>query len=117
MGYLTYRVEITRDEVHSSAPQNIERECGTPGCNIPQFRGTVAGACGDRGRLPQAERIRCYEWSIDDEFPVEKAILHRSGGKWSSAQPPPASDPFVIARPRSALCAGCRRKRADQRAR
>jgi hypothetical protein len=31
---------------------------------------------------PQADRIRCYEYSVDDEFPVEVAPLRRAGEKW-----------------------------------
>ncbi len=31
---------------------------------------------------PEAHRIRCYEYSVDNEFPVEVAPLVRSGEKW-----------------------------------
>jgi hypothetical protein len=31
---------------------------------------------------PEARRIRCYEYSVDNEFPVEAAPLVRSGEKW-----------------------------------
>jgi hypothetical protein len=32
--------------------------------------------------IPGAERIGCYEYSVDNEFPVEVAPPVRSGGKW-----------------------------------
>jgi hypothetical protein len=31
---------------------------------------------------PQAHRIRCYEYTVDDEFAREVAPLVRSGEKW-----------------------------------
>jgi hypothetical protein len=31
---------------------------------------------------PQADRIRCYEYSVDDEFAREVAPLARSGKNW-----------------------------------
>src|SRR5207244_8297887 len=31
---------------------------------------------------PEADRIRCYEYSVDNEFAVEVAPLIRSGEKW-----------------------------------
>jgi len=31
---------------------------------------------------PEADRIRCYEYSVDDEFAREVAPLIRSGAKW-----------------------------------
>ena len=33
--------------------------------------------------FPGVDRIRCYEWSNDDETPLEVAMLIRSGGKWA----------------------------------
>ena len=32
--------------------------------------------------FPEADRIRCYEYSVDDEFAREVAPLLRSGEKW-----------------------------------
>ena len=37
---------------------------------------------------PDAERIRCYEYTVDDEYPVEVAPLVRSGDKWRPADNP-----------------------------
>jgi hypothetical protein len=31
---------------------------------------------------PQADRIRCYEYSVDDEFAREVEPLARSGKNW-----------------------------------
>jgi hypothetical protein len=31
---------------------------------------------------PEADRIRCYEYSVDDEFAREVVPLVRSGDKW-----------------------------------
>jgi hypothetical protein len=33
---------------------------------------------------PAADRIRCYEYTVDDEFAREVASLVRSGEKWVS---------------------------------
>ncbi|HEY2540720.1 MAG TPA: hypothetical protein VGI28_14680 [Stellaceae bacterium] len=117
MSYLTYRVEITRDEVHASTAPNIEITAyidRVPETDAPEF-GRLSRAykgvwnsrlqyTGDFESLPAAlaaieasypetHSIRCYEWSIDDETPVEKTILHRSDGKWSPTIPPSAADP------------------------
>jgi hypothetical protein len=35
------------------------------------------------GRCPDATHIRCYEYTVDDEFPREAAPLAKSGGKWA----------------------------------
>jgi spore coat protein CotH len=34
---------------------------------------------------PEADRIRCYEYSVDDEYAREVAPLLRSGEKWLPA--------------------------------
>jgi hypothetical protein len=34
---------------------------------------------------PTADRIRCYEYTVDDEFAREVAPLLRSGEKWLPA--------------------------------
>ena len=31
---------------------------------------------------PGAERIRCYEYTVDDEYPREVPPLVKSGGNW-----------------------------------
>lgn len=109
MGYLTFRVEITRNEVDASAAPRVEITAyidRVPETNAPEI-GRLSRAykgvwnsrlqyTGDFASLsealaaidaayPLAQSIRCYEWTIDDEVPVEKAILRRSEGKWSPA--------------------------------
>ena len=43
---------------------------------------------------PEADRIRCYEYTVDDEYPVEVAPLVRSGDKWRPGdQPSPGKAP------------------------
>ena len=32
---------------------------------------------------PDAAQIRCYEYTVDDEFPREAAPLVKSGGTWA----------------------------------
>jgi hypothetical protein len=117
MAYLTYRVEITRDEVNASATPTIEITAyidRLPETDTPEF-GRLSRAykgvwnsrlqyTGDFPSLsealaaidvayPQAQSIRCYEYTVDDEFPVESAILRRTGGKWSPDTPSAAVGP------------------------
>src|SRR4051794_41625416 len=35
--------------------------------------------------FPETDRIRCYEYTVDNEFPVEVPPLVRSGDKWRPA--------------------------------
>jgi len=35
--------------------------------------------------FPDIARIRCYEYTVDNEFPVEVPPLIRSGDKWRPA--------------------------------
>jgi hypothetical protein len=111
MAYLTYRVEITRDEVNPAAAPNFEITAyidRVPETDMPEF-GRLSRASkgvwnsrlqytGDFASLaqalaaidaayPQAQSVRCYEYTVDDEFPVESAILRRSGGKWCPDKP------------------------------
>ncbi len=47
---------------------------------------------------PEIELIRCYEYSVDHEFPNQMPNLRKSGEKWSPAEthsipgPPPQLD-------------------------
>jgi hypothetical protein len=119
MAYLTYRVEITRDEGHASALPTVEitayidRE---PETDMPEFgrlsraykgvwnsrlqyTGDFATLADVLGALdaayPEVKVIACYEWSVDYEFPNEMAPLRRSGDQWlpdaagSANGPPP----------------------------
>jgi len=106
MAYQTFRVEVTRDETRDRAPVSIEitayidrmpeTDEATTGRLSRSWRGVwnsrlqYAGDFATLGEAlaaitaayPEADRIRCYEYSVDNEFPVEVAPLLRSGGKW-----------------------------------
>jgi hypothetical protein len=112
MAYQVFRVEITRDETRDSAPVGIEITAYID--RMPETNEAMVGGLsrayrgvwnsrlqytGDFDTLaqalaaidaahPEADRIRCYEYSVDNEYPVEAALLVRSQGKWL-----PAGDP------------------------
>src|ERR1700738_2759071 len=106
MAYETYRVEITRDETLPPGGVSIESTAyldRVPETDAPtrgmltraskgvwnsrlQFTGDFeplaeALAAIDAGH-PDADRIRCYEYTVDDEFAREVAPLLKSGGRW-----------------------------------
>jgi hypothetical protein len=112
MAYETYRVEITRDETRPAGAVSIEITAyldRVPETDAPT-RGRLTRASrgvwnsrlqftGDFETLgealaaiaaahPDADRIRCYEYTVDDEYPVEVAPLLRSGDKWRPDDPP-----------------------------
>jgi hypothetical protein len=106
MGYQTFRVEITRDETRAAAPVSIEITAYID--RMPETNEAMIGRLGRSWRgvwnsrlqytgdfdtlgaalaaiaaaYPQADRIRCYEYSVDDEFAREVAPLARSGKNW-----------------------------------
>jgi hypothetical protein len=106
MSYETFRVEVTRDETRAERPVNIEITAYID--RMPETNEAAVGRLawawrdvwnsrvqytGDFDTLaealaaitaayPEAQRIRCYEYSVDNEFPVEVAPLLRSGEKW-----------------------------------
>ena len=106
MAYQTFRVEITRDETRDDRPVGIEITAyidrmpetneATVGRLSRAWRGvwnsrlqytgdfaTLAEALAAIMELyPEAARIGCYEYSVDDEFAREVAPLLRSGEKW-----------------------------------
>ena len=106
MAYQTFRVEITRDETRDGGPVGIEitayidRMPETNGATIGRLSRASRGVwnsrlqyTGDFETLPEAlaaimaaypavDRIRCYEYSVDDEFAREVVPLVRSGEKW-----------------------------------
>jgi hypothetical protein len=106
MAYQTFRVEITRDETRDGGPVNVEitayidRMPETNEATIGRLSRVWRGVwnsrlqyAGDFATLseafaaitaayPQADRIRCNEYTIDDEFAREVAPLVRSGEKW-----------------------------------
>jgi hypothetical protein len=106
MSYLTYRVEMTRDEWKPDAAVGIEITAyidRVPETDAPT-RGMLTRAAkgvwnsrlaftGDFDSLgealaaidaaqPEAMRIGCYEYTVDDEFPREAEPLVKNGGKW-----------------------------------
>lgn len=106
MSYLTFRVEVTRDEWKPDAPVGIEITAyidRVPETDAPT-RGMLTRAAkgvwnsrlaftGDFDSLAEAlaaidatqseaKQIRCYEYTVDDEFPREAEPLVKNGGKW-----------------------------------
>src|SRR5436190_2429276 len=112
MTYETFRVEITRDENRPSGGVSIEITAYFD--RVPEThdysRGMLtrvpkgvwnsrlqfAGDFEDFGEAlaavgaayPGIDRIRCYEYTIDDEFAREVAPLLRSGDKWLPGKQP-----------------------------
>jgi hypothetical protein len=106
MSYETFRVEITRDETVPTGGVGIEiiayldrvPETGDYSrgmlSRVPkgvwnsrlQFAGdfaTLADALAAIGAAhPEVERIRCYEYTVDDEYARAVAPLVRSGAAW-----------------------------------
>ena len=107
MAYQTFRVEITRDETRDDGQVNIEITAyidrmpetneAAAGRLSRAWRGvwnsrlqysgdfeTLAEALGAiTAAYPEADRIRCYEYTVDDEFAREVAPLLRFGEKWT----------------------------------
>jgi hypothetical protein len=107
MAHLTYRVEVTRDESRPSVTPSIEitayidRVLETDASEFGRLSRAYKGVwksrlhyTGDFESLsealaaietgyPEADHIRCCEWSVDYEYPNEMASLHRKGNKWS----------------------------------
>ena len=106
MAYQTFRVEVSRDETRDSGSVSIEitayidRMPETDEATIGRLSRASRGVWNSRlqytgdfdtlaealaaitAAYPEAHRIRCYEYSVDNEFPVEVAPLVRSGEKW-----------------------------------
>src|SRR4029453_10240048 len=99
MAYQTFRVEITRDETRDDGPVGIEITAYID--RMPETNEATVGRLGRAWRggwtsrlqytgvfepraeapaaimaaYPEADRIRCYEYSVDNEFAVEVAPL------------------------------------------
>jgi hypothetical protein len=110
MTYLTYRVEITRDESQASANASIEvtayidRVPETDAPEVGRLSRAYKGVWNSRlqytgdfeslsealaaieAAYPEVELIRCYEYSVDQEFPNQTPDLRKSGGKWLPTQ-------------------------------
>jgi hypothetical protein len=112
MAYQVFRVEITRDETRAAAPVSIEITAyidRMPETNFASigwlsraqhgvwnsrlqyagdFDSLAAALAAIEAAYPEAASIRCYEYSVDNEYPVEAVLLVRAQGKWI-----PAGDP------------------------
>ncbi len=98
MAYLTFRVEVTRDETRAAVPPRIEITAyidRIPETDVPERRLRYAGdfeslaeaLAAIEAAYPEADAIRCYEYTVDDEYPVEKVMLGRIDGRWVPRQP------------------------------
>ena len=111
MAYETYRVEITRDETIAEGGVGVEITAYFD--RLPETgdysRGMLSRApkgvwnsrlqvAGDFASLREAlaaieaahpgiDHIRCYEYTVDDEYAREVAPLVRSGNKWLPVDP------------------------------
>jgi hypothetical protein len=109
MAYQVFRVEITRDETRPSGPVSIEitayidRVPETNDAGFERLTRASRGVWNSRlqysgdfeslaaalaaidAAYPEAMSIRCYEYSVDNEYPVEATVLVRSQGKWLPA--------------------------------
>ena len=114
MAYQTFRVEITRDETRAEAGVSIEITAyidRVPETNDYSFgmltrvpkgvwnsRLQFAGDFETLGQAlaaidaayPDANSIRCYEYTVDDEYAREVALLVKSGDKWLPGDSPRA---------------------------
>src|SRR5271170_4296467 len=110
MSYLTFRVEITRDEWKPDEPVGIEitayidrvpeTDAPTRGMLTRAVRGVWNSRLQHTGDFddlaealaaidaayPEATKIRCYEYTVDDEFPREALPLMKAGDKWAPEQ-------------------------------
>ena len=110
MAYETWRVEITRDETAAADGVGVEVTAyidRLPETDLPtrgrltraakgvwnsrlQFTGDFAALAEALAAIeaacPDATHIRCYEYTVDDEFAREVAPLVRNDGKWRPAR-------------------------------
>ncbi len=110
MAYETYRVEVTRDETVATGGVSIEitayidRVPETHDYTIGRLTRAPRGVLNSRlafagdfatlgaaleaivAAFPEIDRIACYEYTIDNEFPVEVPPLVRSEGRWRPAE-------------------------------
>jgi hypothetical protein len=110
MAYEIFRVEVTRDETRADGGAVVEITAyldRVPETDMPT-RGMLTRAArgvwnsrlqltGDfttlpeavaaiEAAVPEAARIRCYEYTVDDEFAREVAPLVRRDGTWRPAE-------------------------------
>ena len=109
MSYETYRVEVTRDETLREGGVTIEitayfdRLPETHDYTVGMLTRAPRGVWNSRllfagdfatlaealtaigAAFPDVDRISCYEYTVDNEFPVEVLPLLRSGDRWRPA--------------------------------
>ncbi|MGE0259811.1 MAG: hypothetical protein AB7H71_01570 [Alphaproteobacteria bacterium] len=109
MAYETYRVEVTRDETLQTGGVGIEitayfdRVPETNDYTVGMLTRAPRGVWNSRllfagdfatlgealaaigAAFPEVDRIRCYEYTVDNEFPVEVQPLVRTGDRWRPA--------------------------------
>ena len=111
MAYEIFRVEVTRDETRDDGAPLVEITAyldRVPETDMPtrgmltrarrgvwnsrlQLTGDFA-ALGEalaaiEAAVPEVARIRCYEYTVDDEYPREVAPLVRLDGSWQPDAP------------------------------
>jgi hypothetical protein len=62
----------------------MARSLEQPAAIHRRFRDIAQALAAITAAYPEADRIRCYEYTIDDEFAREVAPLVRTGDKWLS---------------------------------
>jgi hypothetical protein len=110
MSYLTFRVEVTRDETQAESAASAEITAyidRVPETDAPtrgmltraakgvwnsrlqytgDFDSLTATLTAVEAAFPEVCEIRCYEYTVDDEYPVETAPLLRLGDKWQPVE-------------------------------
>jgi len=104
---MIFRVEITRDETRDSGPATaaitayIERDPEHMDAGHETLQRAWTGVWNSRllisgdfaeladaltaieAAFPEIERIQCYEWASDYDYPIEAPPLLRRDGKWA----------------------------------
>jgi hypothetical protein len=112
MAYEVFRVEITRDETSEGGAVGIEitayfdrmPETDTPTRGMltrtakgvwnsrlsvtGDFASLAEALAAIEAAYPEARQIRCYEYTVDDEYAREVAPLVKSAGNWAPAAVP-----------------------------
>jgi len=60
----------------------MARSLEQPAAIHRRFRDIAQALAAITAAYPEAQRIRCYEYTVDDEFAREVAPLVRSGENW-----------------------------------
>jgi hypothetical protein len=117
MAYLTYRVEIIRDETRAAGGVSIDitayidRMPETEAAGVAMLVRVPASVWNTRllysgdfetlaealaaieARHPEITSIRCFEHPLDYEYPLDMAPLQRSADGWAPGAPPAAGPP------------------------